>query len=407
MDEVVETESEGFFSRLMSSIGGIFVGVAMVLIAFPALFCNEGRAVRTAQALTEGAGAAVHVEAGGPDAGNEGRLVHINGKAIAEGTLKDPKFGAEAQNALALRRKVEMYQWQETAKTKKQKKVGGGTKKVTTYTYDTIWSEKAISSSGFNKKAGHENPGAIPFDGGSWWAEPITVGGFTLSKDLADDVNNWQSVTVTDEQLAALDESLKPGLVVVGGDFYKSAAPAAADGTTPAPNPANPVVGDVRITFEANQPAEVSVLGKQTGKNLGAFETSGGYNVADLRMGTMTKDEMFEAAQSENTILTWLIRFGGFGLMWLGLFLIGRPVTVVADILPFLGSLASLAVGVLAFAGAAMCSLPTIAVAWIFYRPLLGIILLVIGLVFMVGLIAAIFMAIAAAKKYRASQAAA
>ena len=39
---------------------------------------NEGRAVRTAESLEEGAGAVVSVPADAVDPGNEGKLVHVS-----------------------------------------------------------------------------------------------------------------------------------------------------------------------------------------------------------------------------------------------------------------------------------------------------------------------------------------
>ena len=43
--------------------------VILILAAFPLLWWNEGRAVKTAQGLSEGAGAVVSVEAGPMDWG--------------------------------------------------------------------------------------------------------------------------------------------------------------------------------------------------------------------------------------------------------------------------------------------------------------------------------------------------
>jgi hypothetical protein len=57
---------------------------------------------------------------------------------------------------------------------------------------------------------------------------------------------------------------------------------------------------------------------------------------------------------------------------------------VIADVLPFLGSMVGAGTGIISFLLAACLSLITIAVAWIVYRPVLGIILLVVAVGLMI-----------------------
>jgi hypothetical protein len=59
---------------------------------------------------------------------------------------------------------------------------------------------------------------------------------------------------------------------------------------------------------------------------------------------------------------------------------------VVADVIPFLGSLVGMGIGLAAFLVALCLSLVTIAIAWVAHRPLLGIGLLV-GAAIVLGLI--------------------
>jgi len=60
--------------------------------------------------------------------------------------------------------------------------------------------------------------------------------------------------------------------------------------------------------------------------------------------------------------------------------MIFKPLSVVADVVPFIGSIVGMGTGIVAFALSAPLSLVTIAVAWIFYRPILGVALLVVGI---------------------------
>jgi hypothetical protein len=56
-----------------------------------------------------------------------------------------------------------------------------------------------------------------------------------------------------------------------------------------------------------------------------------------------------------------------------------KPLSVFADVIPLLGSVVGAGAGVIAFLLAAAGSLITISIAWIFYRPLLGIGLLALA----------------------------
>jgi hypothetical protein len=98
---------------------------------------------------------------------------------------------------------------------------------------------------------------------------------------------------------------------------------------------------------------------------------------------------MFQSAQSANNVLTWILRGGGFFAMFLGLFLVFRPIAVLGDVVPLFGSMLGVGVGLLAFLISAVLSLTTIAVAWVTVRPLLGITLLVLAAGALVWLISA------------------
>ena len=66
--------------------------------------------------------------------------------------------------------------------------------------------------------------------------------------------------------------------------------------------------------------------------------------------------------------------------------LIAKPLAVLGDIVPFIGTVIEFGTGLIALLGAGVISLVTVAVAWIVYRPVLGVALLVlaIGLPFLV-----------------------
>ncbi len=91
-------------------------------------------------------------------------------------------------------------------------------------------------------------------------------------------------------------------------------------------------------------------------------------------------DEMINNAENSNKILTWGLRAVGFVLMFFGLMMIFKPISTIADVLPIFGSIVSAGTTLITFLLAFILSLLTIAIGWIVYRPVLGIILLVVAL---------------------------
>jgi hypothetical protein len=367
-DSFTEVTEQSWFSRIRQSITGIFFGLLLFVVAFPLLFWNEGRAVKTYKTLKEGAGAVISVPADQVDPANAGKLIHVTGRAVTEDMLTDPVFGLSA-NALQLRRRVEMYQWEEESSSTTEKKVGGGTRTVTTYSYDKTWSDRAINSSGF-RKSGHNNPGSMPYADAEQIADRVMLGAFKLPTSLVSRIGGAQQLPVSSE--TPLPDELAGRAQRHGSGIYIGN------------NPSDPQIGDVRIHFEVVPQQEISVVAQQTGGSFTAYQTSAGGTVELLQRGTKTAEAMFQKAQTDNKILTWILRVVGFILMLIGLNMIFKVFSVLADVLPFLGSIVGAGTGIISFLIAGVLSLITIAVAWIVFRPLLGAILLAVAVVLIV-----------------------
>jgi Transmembrane protein 43 len=368
-----EVSSQSWFGRIGESIKSFLLGIAFFIGAFPVLFLNEGRAVKTEKSLKEGAGAVVTVPADRVDPKYEQKLVHLTGKATTTETLADPDF-LVAANAVKLRRHVEMYQWAEKKDTKTEKKVGGGSETTTTYSYNKEWSDHAIDSSSFKEASEHQNPESMPYQSREAVAEKVTLGAFNLTPSLVSQMDNFAPMPVSDQDLDRLPAQLKASLKIHDGTFY-----AAAD-------PATPQIGDTRISFASVLPGEVSVVSKQTGTSFEPYRASAGMDIEMLKPGVHTAKSMFEAALTANTMLTWILRVVGFFLMFIGLVMFFRPLSVIGDVIPIVGSMMAFGTGLFAFALSLALSVGTVAVAWIVYRPVLGIALLSVAIALLVAL---------------------
>lgn len=371
-ESFTEVEHTGCLSRLVASIKGVLVGILLVIIAFPVLFWNEGRAVKTWKGLQEGAASVVEAAPDEVASGNEGKLVHLTGDLASAEKLTDPAFALTA-TAIKLERKAEMYQWEENKKTKTEKKVGGGEKKVTTYDYKMKWSSSLKNSSNFKKQKDHVNPGAMPYEDKTFTAKKVTIGAFDLSESLISQFSEWEDLSLDEGHLASLSEDLQAKAKAASGGLYIGLDPSA------------PAIGDVRINFRQVLPGTASIIAKQSGKALSGYKTGAGTKLEMLTAGTHSSEDMFDAAEAANAMMTWILRLVGFLMMFTGIGMIFKPFTVLADTIPFVGAIFQVGASLIAALLAFPATFITIAIAWIIYRPVLGIILLVLGLGFFAG----------------------
>jgi hypothetical protein len=359
-----EVTSQSWFGRLGNAFKGIIVGMIMVTIAFPLLFWNEGRAVKRYKTLKEGSGAVVSIASDKIDAVNQGRLVHLTGKAVTQEILSDQIFGVNSQ-AIKLMRIAEMYQWQQETHSEEKKKLGGGTETTTTYTYNKIWTDKLISTDSFKKPEGHQNPTQMEFLSQEKVAGNVTVGAFTLSPSLVLKMTEYTPIILGPDY--QLPEALAGQAQVVSDTIYLGY------------DPTTPQVGDMRISFREVIPMDISLVSTQVNDTFEPYRAKAGGTIELLEPGIHSADLMFQQAQKSNTILTWVLRGVGFIVMLIGLRLILAPLAVFADVLPILGSIVGMGTGLVAGLLAAILSSLTISIAWFVYRPVIGILMVAVA----------------------------
>ena len=365
---VTKTETVGWGSRLGSAVKGIIGGFILFIAGFPLLWWNEGETIKTRKALEEGEQNCIAVESPAQiDPDYDGKLVHMSGLADTETTLSDPEFGVSEPKAIRLVRKVEMYQWKENSHTTEKKKVGGSVERTTTYTYEKVWSDAVIDSGSF-EEAGHDNPGVMEFQSSELEAESVTFGAFRLSKEQIARIGEERPYVFPANFTCAVER-----VKVAGSIIYVPNGETRANALNQRDAVAQPRIGDMRVTFKVVKPHEISLVAKQHGDTFVSYTAKNGKKVSLLKDGVKDAAEMFAAAQSANTFRCWLLRLAGFLLMFFGVSAILKPLSVVLDVLPILGNIAEVGISIVAFAVAAPCSLVTIAIAWLYYRPVVGI----------------------------------
>ena len=376
---VTETVNISWGSRIGASIKGILVGLALFVAGFPVLFWNEGRSVKTAKAIDEGEGACISVESNAAvDPELNGKLVHMTGRADTKEVLVDDVFGVSA-TAIRLVREVEMYQWIEESDTTEKKKLGGGVERKTTYTYKKDWSSDVVDSGSFHEQ-GHENPGAMEFQSDSRQASAVTFGAFRLSRRQIDRIGASQDFRFPADFTCrvARVQMQSTAILVPNAETRKNALNNRDVATQPR-------IGDMRVKFSVVYPHDISLIAKQHGDTFVDYTAKNGRKLSYMHDGIADAAEMFESARSGNAFLTWVLRVVGFLVMFFGLSMVLKPLSVLADVLPILGDIVGIGTGIVAFLVALVFALATIAVAWLFYRPILGCLLLAAagGLVWM------------------------
>ncbi|MBE9561575.1 MAG: TMEM43 family protein [Proteobacteria bacterium] len=362
-----EVTNESWWSRIKNSFGNIIFGLILFLVAFPFLFWNEGRAVYQAKTLEEGINIVTSIDANQIDKNNEGKLVHLTGQAESNETLGDDRFGIVQENIIKLRRVVQMYQWQENQQSRTEEKLGGSTETITTYTYAKEWNSKVTNSNNFKQSEEHQNPPEMSFNSGIFQAKEVIFGAFTLPSSLVNHINNYQNLPVTNTTFKQIPEEIQNKLQVHNNYYYMGK------------NPAQPQIGDLKIRFEVVLPNTVSIIAKQLGSTFEFYTTQVGGTIELLEYGKVSATNMFKHEQEFNIILTWVFRLVGFIIMFIGLNLIFGVLRTLAAIVPFIANIVGFLGNIVNFIIATTLSLITIAIAWIFYRPLLGIALLILA----------------------------
>ena len=431
-----ETTTTGYGTRVGRSFKSIGSGFIIFCLATALLWWNEGRAVKTEKMLDEAGNAYVEMEnPNKKDASLEGELICGTAMATTEDSLVDAQFGIGAK-AIALRRTVEYYQWVEHAESKSEDKLGGKQVTTTTYTYSKQWVSSPVQSSQFKDPA-YQNKNMVltTVEDAEQYAENVSFGAYKLSESLIHSISSREGLdlaisedlliqfdkstqaayerfygvqksiqqqptqqpapqpAIPDSVRALLSDSAKAvldSLQAVNDSIVKSMANAenkkdlqyvhqASNVLYFGRVPGSPEVGDVRVTFEIVVPAKVTVMAVVDGDTFKPYKAKNGKRFQTLVMGKKSGDEIIDAEKEANNMILWALRILGIMLVIAGLKGIFGFLETILKVVPFIANIFGWGVGVVCTVIGVVWSLIVIALAWLFYRPLLGISLLVLA----------------------------
>ncbi|TGN14707.1 TMEM43 family protein [Leptospira ilyithenensis] len=339
------------------SLKGTVGGVALLIASFPILFQNEGCAVDIAKGLEEGAALVQSIDANQNIGNYNGKLIHASGEAKAGAKISDSTFGIEV-GALALSRDVEMYQWEEKVMEKEDK--------TKTYSYNAEWSASRVNSSNFEQKKDHVNP-AFPYESDTIRPSSVSLGNLNFSQALIKSISPNSDLEYDSATVTRLKAKLSANAQIHDGQIYIGK------------NPLSPEIGDVRVNHQVAPEGTVSIIGLLNGAIVNPYQTKRDTTILVFDYGTKDAATMFQEEQDANVFRTWAVRIAGFFAMFLGFRLLFGPIAAAGGWIPILGGILEMGVSIVAGILAFSFSFITIAIAWIFFRPLLGIGLLVLG----------------------------
>ena len=436
-----EVTTTGYGTRVGNSFKAIGGGFLMFVLGTALLWWNEGRAVKTEKMLDEAGNAYVEME--NPykkDASLEGELICGTAMATTEDSLVDTQFGIGAK-AISIRRNVEYYQWVEHSQTKREDKLGGKEVTTTTYTYTKEWVSSPIESSDFHDPA-YQNKNSVltTIDESEQWAENVKWGAYTLSESLFHRISSREAIdlAIAEDLLTQFDKSTQAayerahGLVntainkisqpaqpvqqpaqVAIPDSIKALLPDSVrakldsiQAVTDSLNkqmanaenkkdlqyvhqasnvlyfgrvPGSPEVGDVRVTFEKVVPAKVTIMAVVDGDSFKPYKAKNGKRFQTLVMGKKSGDEIIEGEKEANNMILWALRIVGIMIIIGGLKGIFGFLETILKVVPFIANIFGWGVGIVCTVVGIVWSLIVIALAWLFYRPVLAISLLAIA----------------------------
>ena len=430
-----ETTTTGYGTRVGNSFKAIGSGFLLFVLGTALLWWNEGRAVKTEKMLDEAGNAYVEMEnPNKKDASLEGELICGTAMATTEDSLTDAQFGIGAK-AIAIRRTVEYYQWVEHSQTKKEDKLGGKEVTTTTYTYSKQWVSSPIQSSQFHDPA-YQNKNMVltTVEDAEQYAENVSFGAYKLNESLIHSISSREGMdlALAEDMLAQFDKTtqaayerfygvqksiqqpaqqpvqqlaipdsvkaLLPDSVKAQLDSLQAVNDSINNAMAKAENkkdleyihqannvlyfgrvPGAPEVGDVRVTFEKVVPAKVTVMAVVDGDTFKPFKAKNGKRFQTLVMGQKSGDEIIDAAKESNNMILWFLRIIGVLMVIGGLKGIFGFIETILKVVPFIAGIFGWGVGLVCTVIGIAWSLIIIAIAWLFYRPLLGISLLAIA----------------------------
>lgn len=327
----------------------MIVGACLIAAGAGIIGWNETRTAATQDAIAEMAAATVELGAVSPvNASLDGKTVHASGLVSLASPLVDPDFGVSG-NAVSFTRNVQFYLWREKSESRTRKGVDGKDEHYTTYSYDKSWGSDYVDSSTFhevsarNSRANRklvEKPREATV-----YSSKAMLGAYALPESMLKGMSGSRQAALS------MDEDAKIRVASLMADSHSGwirhilgypLSAATSDVAAYAANrlihlqgnvlyfgldPNRPAIGDVRVTYTAVPPSEISVIATVSGSSFKPFTSSKGKSVTVVSSGSKTKEELCGAKEQGNKTTAWILRALGALCAACGIGVIARKKT--------------------------------------------------------------------------------
>ncbi|MCB9519649.1 MAG: hypothetical protein H6700_02555 [Myxococcales bacterium] len=352
MDRFVSVRRIGLLAVLLASLAAAPDALRVLWTATTTLFANEG-----AGRFTAIAGSTREVSPDRTGGGAEGRLVSVTGRLEASEPVGDPELFVPGRFA-SVTREVETYAWVERVTERSRAVWGGGREVERVVTYEQAWTSTVVLPGGFEHPEGHENPTPrwstlLQFPEayriGAWSVDPgesIALGGRTLARG---DVG-WTDVGAT---------------LSWGADGWAYSTAEAEQ---------RPALGAQRLRWMVvDASAEHTAFGRARGGRIEPIEWFDGISLVAVVPGT--RSDALAVVSALDGVVRWVVRIGGFFAVAWSFATLLSPIAVVASIVPPVGFVARITVGVFASVAALLWTLAVIGLSQVGHSPGLMVLL--------------------------------
>jgi len=411
MDEA-DVEVTGFCENFIGAVGSAFLGCFLVPVGIIIIFMNEKNAVCQQKAFFDAQNK--HVETACTyESKNNGKFVHYTCDVDTSLTVTDTTWKVSSSGpAWTLKPKKQFYGWSETSESRTEHKNGKDIK-YTCYKWSIGWLTDPKDLQGSSSKAECQsgqfaNQVQRDITQPSYISAMSTFNSLTVGNTDAPAVNLFKQNTaqtagssafqIPKSDFSKIDQAQSVGTVipttaVVSGwarnsdsVWYKKVS---STSTTQMP-------GDMKVSFSATGATVISGIGDQaavTGQTSQGYIKAGKYggnwicpmmDVFDLEAVALTPKKMFEKLNDELSVLTWVLRFVCFFLLWGAFYCCMSPLVEAPTIIPcigeFISDIIACAVTLVACGCACLCWLFWTGFFFALYRPMIGIPMLLISL---------------------------
>ena len=399
-----------------SVICGPLFGSLIFIFSLVLLWQNEKGYVTTCHRLKEELHECAALDPYNLTMDHNGHLIYLKGSTSCDENLKDAEFPVVTSfNAIKLIRTVEMYQWKETHSQDDHHH--------NRYEYSQIWDSEFHSSESFNERSHINNSKDFIIRSEDAIAKEVHIGNYFLSEELKKMAKNKTDIPLREEITNNAGGKLLQEMTVLSKQFKIQDSYIYVTKDKFQNN-----LGDIRIRFYEVKCGPTTVVGQQDGtsfvkhliesaqgeerlqnedlcnNNRGCCDNCCGITCRLAKLITApineilwlfekdipTKEEVFREVTLEHQRKRNWIRLAGWVCSWLGIWIFFSPIVYLLSVIPLIGavlsSLVSWAALLFGLIVGSAISVMVICLAWLFYRPLISLLIIAVSVGLCVGL---------------------